>query len=88
MRKDINKEQLSRELVDTLIIFAKKIRETGKNSVHISTQLKLSHSQYNNFQKLKYHGLVAKDNRFGNKSGYWNLTRTGFFFLHSLVFSL
>jgi hypothetical protein len=81
MRKNTNKESLSRGLIDTLIIFARKIKEKGINSVHISTELDLNHSQYNNFQKLKYHGLVAKDKRFENKSGYWDITTRGINFL-------
>lgn len=81
MRKQTNKEMLSRGLVDTLMIFAREVKRTGNNSIHISDKLDLNHSQYNNFQKLKYHGLVAKDGRFGNKSGYWCLTTRGIKFL-------
>jgi hypothetical protein len=68
-------------LINTLKKFALAVASKG-NKIHIRHDLTLDISENNNFQKLKYWGLVAKY-RIGNHhpAGYWILTRLGSEFL-------
>ena len=79
-------ERLSKGLVLNLLkIRAKVLHESEKanklvNKVHLSNDLNLSKNQYNNFQKLRYHGLIAhyKDPITKEyESGYWIVTKRG-----------
>lgn len=75
--------RLTPGLAAILIKFAQKVKSTGKNDVHVRQDIGLTASEYNNFQKLRYFGLVAKvrdaeDNHVG---GHWLLTRRGGAFL-------
>ena len=72
------KESLSRGLVDTLIIFGRAVKRREKNEIHLQDEVELNKNQYNNFQKLRYHGLVAKVK---DQVGCWLLTRNGLAFL-------
>lgn len=75
------KHNLSKGLLQILAKFAIEARQSG-NSVHVSSALELSTTEYNNFQKLRYFGLVAKVKVDGvHKSGYWLLTRRGGMFI-------
>lgn len=67
-------------LVETLKKFALGVKEKG-NKIHTRRDIVLDISQYNNFQKLKYWGLVAKH----GEPGYWVLTRRGLQFLRGEI---
>jgi hypothetical protein len=77
----IHSHTLTPGLINTLKKFALAVRNKG-NKIHIRHDLTLDISENNNFQKLKYWGLVAKF-KMGNQhlSGYWVLTRLGSEFL-------
>ena len=79
-------ERVSKGLALSLIKFREKVLEQSEasgvfvNKVHLSKDLDLSKNEYNNFQKLRYHGLIAhyKDkNTRAYESGYWLLTKRG-----------
>ena len=79
-------EGVSKGLALSLIKFRKKVLENSNiagelvNKVHLSKDLNLSKNEYNNFQKLRYHGLIAhyKDKITKQyESGYWLLTKRG-----------
>jgi hypothetical protein len=72
------RHSLSKGLVDTLIDFIKAVKKKGKNSIHLQEDISLTKNQYNNFQKLHYFGLVAKDDK---NPGHWLITRWGGEFL-------
>jgi hypothetical protein len=79
---------LSKGLVDTLIDFKKFVVSNEKNKVHPVKDLKLSNYEYNNMQKLRYFGLIARyinPQTKKNESGYWILTRNGSKFLKGLI---
>ncbi len=70
-------------LVNTLKKFGDAVNRKG-NKIHIRNDLILDISENNNFQKLKYWGLVAKYKVDGNHlAGYWVLTRLGGGFLRN-----
>ena len=84
----IHGHRLSKGLVNNLIKFKKAVIKNQKNSVHLQTELSLTKNEYNNFQKLRYHGMVAKcvdpdtKERMG---GFWLLTKRGNEFLRDLI---
>lgn len=63
-------------LVGNLVKMVRRVKEKGINEVQIVRELQLTHTQYNNFQKLRYHALIAKvkDPAGAHKSGFWLLT--------------
>lgn len=70
-------------LVKTLIKFRASVNDKGRNSIHVSEEVKLTKTEYNNFQKLRFHALIAKVNEDGErKTGYWLLTHRGAEFLN------
>lgn len=72
--------RLSKGLAESLIEFKKAVITLNRNKIHIKDELSLSKSAYNNFQKMRYHGLVAKyvnPETKRNEQGYWLLTRRG-----------
>jgi predicted transcriptional regulator len=48
----------------------------------VQKDLSLTKNDYNNFQKLRYHGLVAKVKA---KAGYWLITKRGGQFLRNEI---
>lgn len=70
-------------LVNALIKMLQAVRAKNLNDVHLQTELELSKNEYNNFQKLRFHGLVAKvyENGGEHKKGCWLITRRGGQFL-------
>jgi hypothetical protein len=79
-------ERVSKGLALSLLKFREQILSqselAGKlvNKVHLSKDLKLSKNEYNNFQKLRYHGLIAHYKNKETKeyeTGYWLLTSRG-----------
>lgn len=71
--------RLSKGLANTLVSFRKKAI-VSNNKVHIKNDIELSKTAFNNFQKLRYHGLVTKwvnPETKEHEAGYWLLTRRG-----------
>jgi hypothetical protein len=84
----IHRHRLSKGLVNSLIKMKRGVIEMQKNQIHLQSELVLSKNDYNNFQKLRYHGLVAKciDSETKERlSGYWLLTKRGNEFLKNMV---
>lgn len=68
-------------LVNTLVMVYKEVNEKGENRIH-KNDLKLTHGEYGNFQKLRFHALIAKYKVNGEwRRGEWLLTRRGAEFL-------
>ena len=77
-------ERISKGVATSLIKFREaailSLKYRGLNKVHLAKDLDLTKNQYNNFQKLRYHGLIAhyKDKETKEyESGYWLLTKRG-----------
>jgi hypothetical protein len=69
-------------LVNTLVKFRSAVVRKNRNQIHVPDELELNTTEYNNFQKLRFHGLVAKFKEDGErKSGFWLLTKRGALFL-------
>lgn len=66
-------------IVRTLVKIWTRVIEKDMNSIHLQKDMDLDKNAYNNFQKLRYFGLVAKDKK---NRGYWLITRRGAQFLH------
>lgn len=77
------KHRLTPGLVKTLMKFGNKIKQSGKNDLHIQKEIVFNSNEYNNFQKLRYFGLIAKvrNSDGGHIGGHWLLTRNGGAFL-------
>ncbi len=77
------KHTLTPGLVDVLVLFIGAIKAKGDNKIHLQTDITLDKNQYNNFQKLRYFGLVAKvkNDEGVHLAGYWLITRLGGEFL-------
>lgn len=62
-----------------------RVCEKQENRVN-KKELSLSHSEYGNFQKLRFHGLIAKFKVDGSwKRGEWLVTRRGSQFLKGMI---
>ena len=77
-----NKQGLTKGLVNILIKFKRAMLESQSpefNKLHAQRDVNFTKNEYNNFQKLRYFGLVAKckDKNGVRESGYWLLTRNG-----------
>ena len=73
-------ERVSRGLANSLIKFRKQVVKNKVNKIHLANDLELSKNEYNNFQKLRYHGLIAHYKCKETKeflTGYWLLTHRG-----------
>ena len=71
------KERLTPGLVKAFLKFA-AVAPGLDNKVHARLDTDFTKSEYNNFQKLRYHALVAKYKENGTHvPGYWLLTRRG-----------
>lgn len=74
-------------LVGALRKFKQGVLDHGRNEIHLSHDLKgpleLTHTEHANFQKLRFHGLVAKvfDKKGNRLQGFWLLTTNGNRFL-------
>ena len=80
--------RLSKGLAVTLIEFKKAVLAHNRNKIHIKNDLNFTKTQFNNFQKLRYHGLVAKCRNPLTKEregGYWLLTRRGNLFCKNQI---
>lgn len=76
-------------IVSALVKFLKAVRHYGRNDIHIHDEMKaaagapfqLTDHEWNNFTRLRFHGLVAKVHSEENQSGRWLLTKRGGQFL-------
>lgn len=69
-------------LVHALVKFKQAVIDKGENHIHLLNDLKgkpyeLTRHEWNNFTKLRFHGLAVKS----EQSGYWLLTKRGNQFL-------
>jgi len=72
-------------LVRVLVQCYKKVSEEGKNRFSMK-DLKLDHSEYGNFQKLRFHALIAKHKIDGEVvKREWLITKRGADFLKGLI---
>lgn len=82
-RVRIYKHELSTGLLKILAKFAQTVGHKKRNEIHLLHDMDgdqtLSRVEYNNFQKLRYHGLVAKVRK---HPAHWLLTHLGSEFLH------
>ena len=81
------KHNLSMGLVKTFRQFGLAVKTKGKNDIDLQEEIELTKNQYNNFQKLRYFGLVhhVKDQDGNRKAGRWLITRNGWAFLRGDV---
>lgn len=81
-------QPLSKGLVKTLIKFRQEVIKRNRNKIHIAQDMNFTKTEFNNFQKLRYHGLVTKwinpDTKI-HDAGYWLLTRRGNLFAKNLI---
>lgn len=83
----IHTHNLTPGLAKILQKFSLALKTKGENKIHIQRDLDLTHSEFGNFQKLRYWGILAKYNENGQHvSGYWLLTRNGAAFLRCEMF--
>lgn len=80
-----HKETLSKHKLTMLQTAANHVKATHVNDFALS-DLSADSNNYNNFQKLRYHGLVhhVKDNGVV-KRGHWLITRRGWQFLRGEI---
>jgi DNA-directed RNA polymerase subunit M/transcription elongation factor TFIIS len=65
-------------LATALVKFRLAVHNKNSNSIHLQSEINLTKNEYNNFQKLRFHALIAKT----GKTGYWLLTHRGAQFLN------
>lgn len=77
--------KLTPGLVGSLVKLYTKVCDKGENIVHKS-DLDLDHSEYGNFQKLRFHALIAKFRPEGHwDHSTWVITKRGVLFLKGLI---
>lgn len=74
-------EMLNAGLVYCLVQAVKAVHRKNVNRFHLQKDLNLTKTQYNNFQKLRYHALIAHADPENPKSGEWLITARGGQFL-------
>lgn len=72
-------ERLTPGLCWSLVKLWERVIKSDRNSVHLQKDLELNNNEYNNFQKLRYFGLIAKKR---DEPGHWVITRRGAQFMH------
>ena len=70
-------EYINKSQITLLNKLHKGINKFNRNSIHLQDDLYLTKNEYNNFQKLRYNGLVAH----ADGTGCWLMTRRGASFL-------
>lgn len=82
-RVRVYKHELSTGLLHILAKFSRAVGRKKQNEIHLlqdmEDDLTLSRVEYNSFQKLRYHGLVAKVRK---RPAHWLLTHLGSQFMH------
>lgn len=78
--------RLNKGLVNVLIKVRREVISTGKNEIDIS-KLGLTNTEFGNYNKLRYHGMIAKcKDENGNRLGsLWLLTKRGNQFCKGLI---
>lgn len=71
-------------IVGDLIQAIDFVKKNNRNSFHLAKDLNLSKAEYANFQKLRYHALVAKD-KDAKEKGCWLITKRGGQFLRGEI---
>lgn len=85
------KVSLSRGIINTLIKFRQAVIAKDENKIHLLEDMQgrdyqLTRHEWNNFSRLRFHGLVAKYKENGQHvSGYWLLTKRGADFLNGKI---
>ena len=77
-------------LITTLQKFKSGVLAKGENKIHLIKDLDgrntLTKNEYNNFQKLRFHGLVVKYKKdHTHLGGYWLLSKRGSQFLRNEI---
>jgi hypothetical protein len=87
MSDRIFKHNLSVGLIIILTKFGDEVYRREKNKVHVQRDLSLSNTEFGNYQKLRYWGLIAKwKNAEGiHEQGWWLLTHRGALFLRNKI---
>ncbi len=63
-----------------------RVIQKGENKIHLQKDLNLTKTEYNNFQKLRFHGLIARYKEDGkNTAGCWLITKRGAEFLNGVI---
>jgi hypothetical protein len=85
-KMNLHWHRLNKGLVNVLIKVRKQVIAKGENKVLIS-ELNLNTTEFCNFQKLRYHAMIAKCKDGDGKriGGYWLLTRRGNLFCKGLI---
>jgi hypothetical protein len=76
----IHGHRLSKGLVNGLIKLKTEVIKRNRNMIHFKDEMSLTKSEFCNFQKLRYHGLIAKyidPTTDEHLAGYWLLTKRG-----------
>lgn len=80
-----HKETLNKMKLTMLKAGASRVIETNKNDFQLH-ELSGNINSYNNFQKLRYHGLIHYVTRNGvRQRGHWLITRNGWAFLRGEI---
>lgn len=79
--------RLSAGLATVLVKFRAAVIAKGVNDLHIPKEVTFTKTEYNNFQKLRYHALIAKvrDEKGNHLGGHWLLTRRGNLFCKNQI---
>lgn len=78
-------EHLNPGLVRCLILAIQAVHRKGRNRFHYEADLGLAHKSLANFQKLRYHALVAHADEAKERSGEWVITGRGGQFLRGEI---
>lgn len=78
-------EKLNSGLVRNLILAIQAVHRKGENRFHYMHDLKLGHTAAANFQKLRFHGLIAHADEENIRSGEWLITKRGGQFLRGEI---
>lgn len=74
-------EVMNRGLLSLLLQLIEAVKIKGENDIHLRNEMPaLTKTQYNNFQKLRYHGLACRSKK---RNGAWLVTRLGAKFLRN-----
>lgn len=77
-------QRLTPGLVNMLIKAIIFVHKKGENRFHYVQDLSLSHTEAANFQKLRFHGLIAHADE-NQRSGRWLITKRGGQFLRGEI---
>ena len=80
--------RLSKGLCNSLLKFKAAIIEKRSNCIHLQSEVNFDKNSYNNFQALRYFGLVAKfidPETKQRKEGYWLITHRGAMFCRNQI---